>query len=284
MPKPCLHYALRSEKSVRDEVVRVLGELAARGQFLAGGLGEPGEELVHEGRVLIKRARALIWLARPALGATACAKSRDQLRKAAGMLAGQRDRVAVRMTLETLRREMARKRDEAHLVRICGGESEGPISGAGEGVISTGTFREAMGMVCASVGELRQWAAAREEWPSPRKRVDQAARAAERAGRKARESKSDDDFHTWRKKAKRLLYLLELTHPHPSRHMGRVITLVEKLQNKLGLYHDRVVTEQRLRTMDPLPSSARRVLQLLSQSKKRVGKKARKLKRRLGRL
>jgi CHAD domain-containing protein len=281
MSKPALHYALRPDKSVRDEVVRILDEIAGRARYLAGGSGEPGDELVHEGRLLIKRLRALMWLARPALGAMVYRKTQADLRTAAGFLAGQRDLVAARTTLEKLKREASRQRDEEDITRLCPGEMEGKLSGAD---VSIGRFREAMGMAGAAVGELKQVAEAGEKWPSPRKRLEQASQSARRAGRKARESKSDLDFHAWRKKAKRLLYLLELTQPQPTRHMGHLIARVEKLQDELGRYHDQVVTEDRLRTMDPLPSSARRVLQLLARSKKRLGKKARKIKRRIGSL
>ena len=278
MPESCLLYTLRPDKSVCEEIVRVLTEIAARGQSLAAIPGEPGEAQIHEGRLLIKRLRALMWFARPALDPKIHAKVQANLRAAAGLLAGPRDIVATRSTLEKLRDKVDRKRDEEHIRQVVS-----PFAGAGEDGVPIVKFREAMDVVSSSVGELAQAARAGDEWPSPRKRVEKASHAARKAAHQANESKSDVDFHTWRKKAKRLLYLLELTQPHPTRHMDHLIARVEKLQDQLGLYHDQVVTEDRLRTQKSPHSSTRRVLHMLARSKKRLGKKARKIERKVGR-
>jgi CHAD domain-containing protein len=56
--------------------------------------------------------------------------------------------------------------------------------------------------------------------------------------------------------------------------MARVMKRVEKLQDKLGAYHDVVVVEDRLRRTASLPSSARRVLGLLEKRRARLRRKA----------
>ncbi len=64
--------------------------------------------------------------------------------------------------------------------------------------------------------------------------------------------------------------------------MAHVLARMEELQATLGDYHDQVVTEERLRKITPSLSSARRVLELLTRSKKRGRKKARRISRAIG--
>ena len=134
------------------------------------------------------------------------------------------------------------------------------------------------------MAEIKRSAAKGAEWPSPSERLGKAFRATRQAGKKARRTGKDADFHEWRKKAKRLLYQLELTQAGTGRRRARALKRVGTLQDNLGADHDGVMVEGQLRLkrrMLPLPSSARRVLRLLAKRKARLRKKACKIARRV---
>src|SRR5476651_741034 len=118
MPPPPLTYAFLPQEKIRRGFVRMLGEISVRGQGLTRRSREPMGELIHEGRLLIKRVRALLWFARPALGLAAYARARARLRKAAGLLADQRDLAVTQATLEELARKASKARDRAALAQI----------------------------------------------------------------------------------------------------------------------------------------------------------------------
>jgi CHAD domain-containing protein len=280
MPAPPLTYTFQSDEKIRDGVVRVLGEISVQARDLTRHSREPAGALIHEGRLLIKRARALLGLARPALGLATHTRARTRLRKAAGLLADQRDLEAMKATLEKLARKAAphacdRKSVKEVYLSLVGN----PTAGEAPEKTLRKTLRTAMELLRQSVGEMKRSASSRTAWAPPSQRVAEAFRATRRAGKKARRTGKDVDFHTWRKKAKRLLYQLELTQCRPNRRMARVMKRVGKLQETLGTYHDGVVVEERLRQTLPLPSSARRVLRLLKKKKARLRKRARKIAR-----
>jgi CHAD domain-containing protein len=226
--------------------------------------------LIHEGRLLIKRVRALLGFARPALDPSVSRRTRARLRKASGLLAALRDVAVTQTTLEELGQKALKASDRAALVQIFRSLAGNPADGEEPEKERRLTLQKAMGILCRSVGEIRRSAAGSATWPSPSERMAKAFHATSLARKKARRTGKDTDFHAWRKKAKRLLYQLELTQAEPGRRIARVMKRVGKLQNKLGIYHDCAVVEEQLRLkrqMAPLPSSARRVLRLLKKRK-----------------
>jgi CHAD domain-containing protein len=238
-------------------------------------------ELIHEGRLLIKRVRALLWFAHPTLSLAAYARARARLRRAAGLLADQRDLAVMQVTLEQLARKASKARDRAALAQILRSLVRNSAAGEAPEKALRQTLQKAMGILRQSVDEIQRGAAGRAAWPSPSERLAEAFRATRQAGKKARRTGKDADFHEWRKKAKRLLYQLELTQAGPGRRMARAMKRVGKLQDKLGAHHDGVVVEDRLRRLLPVPSSARRVLRLLEKRKARLHRKACEIARRL---
>ena len=270
MPTSPLAYAFQPHEKIKVGFARVLGEISVRGQGLTRRSREPTGESIHEGRLLIKRVRALLWFARPALGVAAYARARARLRRAAGVLAGQRDLAVTQATLEQLARNASKARDRAALAQIFQSLVRHSAAGEAPEKALRQLLQKAMGILCQSVDEIQRSAAGRAAWPSPSARLAKAFRATRQAGKKARRTGKDADFHEWRKKAKRLLYQLELTQAGSGRRMARTTKRVAKLQDKLGATHDGVVVEDRLRQMLPVPSSARRVLRLLEKRKARL--------------
>ena len=280
MATPSPACAFQPHEKTRDGFVRVLGEISARGRSLTRSRA-PADELIHEGRLLIKRARALLWFVRPALALAAYTRARARLRRAAGLLADQRDLAVTQATLEQLARKASEARDRAALAQIFRSQVRHSAAGEAPEKALRQMLQRAMDILRQSVDGIKRSAAGRAAWPSPSGRLTKAFRAMRRAGKKTRRTGKDADFHEWRKKAKGLLYQLELTQAEPGRRTARAMKQVGKLQDNLGAYHDGVVVEDHLRRMVPLPSSARRVLLLLEKRKARLRKRACQIARRL---
>jgi CHAD domain-containing protein len=277
-----LSYVFERDEEVKEGFVRVLGGISARGQILTQASHEPTGELIHEGRVLIKRMRALLWFARPALSDAAYTRARTRLRKAAGLLADQRDLAVTQATLEKLgHKGRPGARDQAALAEVFQSLVRDSAAGGATEEALRQMLQKAMKILRQSADEIKRSIAARASWPSRCERLKKAFRAMRKAGKKARRGGKDTDFHEWRKKAKGLLYQLELTQAEPGREMARVMKRVEKLQDKLGAQHDAVVVVERLRKVAPLSGAVRRVLGLLEKRKARLRKRACKIARRV---
>jgi len=278
MSAPPIAYAFAADEKISGGFVRMIGEIAVRADGLTRDSSAPIDELIHEGRLLIKRLRALLWFARPALGSAAYTRARTRLRRAAGLLSDHRDRAVMRQALEELARKAStHPRDRAAATSLIRGLAAPSAAGGKVETALRETFRRAMAMLGRSVDEIKRSARDRARWPSPAERVEKAIHSMRGAEKKARRTGDDTDFHAWRKKTKRLLYQLELTQALPGRRSARIMERVGKLQSTLGQYHDDVVVGERLRIEQPLPASARRILRLLAGRKAALRKKACKI-------
>ena len=210
MSAPPLTYAFLPDEEISRGFVRILGEISSRGRDLTRHSSKPPDKLIHEGRLLIKRVRALLWFAHPALDSAAYTRARMRLRKAAGLLAGQRDLAVMQATFEELEREASPSaRNRAAVAQIFLSLTGNPPAGIAPEETLRRTLQEAMGILCRSVNEIKRNTPRQTAWPSPSQRPAKAFRAMLRAGKKARRTEKDADYDAWRKKAKRLLYQLE---------------------------------------------------------------------------
>jgi CHAD domain-containing protein len=285
MATPTLTYAFQPNEETREGFARILGEIAAQANELARHSSGPMEESIHKGRLLIKRLRALLWFARPVLDKPAYPQVKTELRNAAGLLGGHRDLAVAQTTLKKLEKKTSKlsvREAVTQTLRKMALEKE---MGEEADEKLRQSLAEAMGIVARSVAALKKNATSSDSWPSPRERLAKAAHAQIKAEKKARRSGDDADFHEWRKKAKRLLYELELTRPAPGKKIPKAMKSVEKLQEKLGEYHDNIMVETLLREHALRSSSARCVLKSLDRQKthlrKRAGKIARQVKAKL---
>jgi CHAD domain-containing protein len=271
-------FTLSWHKKSADSFARVLRRIAAQAQSLAGDPKYSNEEAIHEVRLLIKRVRALLWFARPSLAKAVKTEARAQLRKAAQLLAGQRDLKAAQATFEKMMEEVDSARGRAAVettsqaLRERNGAHPEPWRQ---------TVEKAVKVFCAEVDDFAQAVEHSAKWPSATKRTEKAFRAMRKKGKKARRTLSDADFHAWRKKTKRLLYLLELRDTDPSGREKRLIERVDELQSTLGDDHDCVVAAKQVPATPHRRDAARRVTRLLVERKRRLRKKSRKLARRI---
>jgi len=277
---PPLSYALHSDEKISHGFFRVLGELCAHAEALAAPR-QPMTNSIHDGRVLIKRTRALLWFARPALDKVAYTQAKGELRRAAQLLSSQRDIEVTQTTLKTLAQKSSQRNKKAALhatLKVV--DTKLPRS-AREREWSRSNLQSALKAIGRVATLVKRSTAKTAKWPSASKRVKKAFHATRQAEKRAVQSKKDVDFHTWRKKAKRLFYELELTRTEEAKHKRRAVEVADKLQEKLGAQQDCVVVEERIRTTPPPSIKAPVVKKILRKRKKQLRKKSRKIARRL---
>jgi CHAD domain-containing protein len=278
---PPLSYALHADEKISHGFFRVLGDLCTHAESLARSR-RTMSELIHDGRVLIKRTRALLWFARPALDKAAYAQAKAELRKAAQLLSTQRDQTVTQATLKTLVSKTSQRSKRTALNATLKLVETKTPGAANDNESTRSKLENAMKAIGRVTTLVKRSTAKTAKWPSATQRVKKAFHATRRAEKKALQSKKDVDFHTWRKKAKRLFYELELTRAEEARHKRRAVEVANKLQDKLGAQQDCVVVESRLRAIPTPPTKAPLVTALLKKRKKRLRKKSRKIARRLG--
>jgi len=267
-------FSLRPGEKLNRGFVRLLEVFARKVRRRPGDSEQELPEAIHQLRVLIKRFRALLWFVRPALPSTMKRRTRRKLRKASHLLAAQRDAMIIGKTLEKVSRK------SPNLLMCPAAIPENP---EGKDRKKLRRLRqEAMKVFLQVIQEIRSAARNNFSWPSPSDRLYKAFQAVKKTGKKALREKKDAAFHDWRKKTKRLLHLLELTQAAPTKRMEQTIRRTDRLQEKLGDYHDYAMTGMFLRNN---PSAQlprffiRRSLHLLEKKKRHLQKKTRRLAR-----
>jgi CHAD domain-containing protein len=271
-------FTLSWHKQSADSFARILRRIAARAQSLSGDMRFSAEDAIHEVRLLIKRVRALLWFARPSVARTIEAEARTQLRKAAQLLAGQRDVKAAQATFEKMLDEIdsTSERDAVEKVSQSLNHRNGERDDK-----ARNNIEKAVKLLCDELDDFAQAVERSGKWPSATKRTEKAFRVMRKSGKKAERTQADADFHAWRKKTKRLLYLLEMQDGEGSRRQKQLLERVYKLQSTLGDDHDCVVTAQQLPAPTDCTAVARAVTKLLDERRHRLRKKSIKLARRI---
>jgi CHAD domain-containing protein len=239
-------------------------------------------ETVHEIRTTIKLLRTLTWFARPVLAPTTRAGARSGLQHAARLLAARRNLTAMQSTLRNLAEETGTPRDRDVIHRT------GALLAARAPKIQPSTMYrqrdEAIARVQKTIRRLIRAAATATGWKSPKKRLRKARAAAERAQAMAQEEPTPVHLHEWRKKAKRLLYLLKLFHPNPQGKKKLEIEAVDALQHDLGDHHDTVVLQEHLARHHPghgAESEHEQLFNLLGERLERLHEQAEKTARKI---
>ena len=277
-PLPPLSYSLHPDEKISHGFFRVLGELCTQAEQLPRS-SEPMPELIHEGRLLIKRMRALLWFAHPALDDVAYEQAKADLRRASNILAGQRDLKVTRTTLEKIAKKATKEKILIAVRASLESLAKGNATDAND--TQQAKLKRAVAIISRLSVLIKHSTAKTAKWPSPSKRLKKAFRLVHEAEKKAESSGEDAAFHTWRKKAKRLFYELQLTETKSTQPKRRSLEDADKLQDTLGSHQDCVVVVSKLRGLNiPAPAKGR-VAKLLKTRKKKLRKKSRKLARHL---
>ena len=148
-PSRLFPLAFHPDEKVARGFVRVLGEMVIQARILARPSRRTSVESVHDMRLLIKRLRALLWLASPAFASSALHQSKSRLREASHQLAAQRELVVMRAILEGLARETGKAADRKTLLRLAHAQSsQSAITAKVE------PLRQAAAIVLKTINEL----------------------------------------------------------------------------------------------------------------------------------
>jgi len=239
-------YALRRDETLGPGLRRILEVMGDDAEEIAGLPESQLSEAIHDLRTLIKRLRAYLWFVRPVLGLTRYERHIDHLRKAAGRLSQARDLEVIQEALKKAASPEAHKKELVALAHVAlamtpKDSSSGPTATLGLIKKSAKTF---VHIIAKSRTTLER---SRKKWPEPKERLAKAFVTARKAKKKALKEKKASSVHEWRKKAKRLLYVLHLTQNMP--HMGghACLKAVDQLQELLGQHQDTIVTGNHLR-------------------------------------
>ena len=271
-------FAFKPGEKIERGFVRVLGRLAIQARRIRQHARGNLSRSVHDTRVLIKWLRALLWFASPTFSSSEINRAKSHLRKAAHLLAAQRELDVMRSILKWLSGKPSNSAYRKGLTWIA------KALDSKQAIIEKPdqSLRQAVAILLTTIKQIERRARIKSKWPSTSDRLAQAFRATEKAGRKALHSEDPAQFHDWRKKAQRLLDQLQLTQAVPGKRMTQTIKRVYKLQEKLGDYHDCVIAQNRLQKNLPdevPPPIVRRIVDLLEMRKHRLRKKARKIAR-----
>jgi CHAD domain-containing protein len=273
-------YAFSPKRPARREFVRVLARISTRLAKLEKQ-PEGNVETVHEIRTLIKLLRTLLWFAKPAFPPTTSAYAKVEFKKAAGLLSRRRDATAIQATLKDLADEATAPEQRQAVERATRLLASRRLE-TNNGAVSPHPEREAIVLVQKTIRHLTHAASAAMSWKSPDKRLAKARVRTVAAQETAKKNPTPIHLHEWRKKAKRLLYLLQVLHAAPKKKTKRAIKRIDKLQHRLGDHHDSVVLEERLTRGFPAQSARpafKPVFELLAARERRLRKKAEKVAR-----
>jgi len=278
MPQPSSPYVFRPGKNIRSEFVRLLGVLSGEASHLVPSQPQALAKSVHRARTLIKRTRSLRWFIRPLLGPSASVRLKTRLRKAAQFLAISRDQIVIQSTLKKLARNSSNSRDRKTLAHFAQILTQKPIESVPPRKSIPDPLLKAVQFLLLALEEMGTIAkTSHRPWPFPSERLTKAFHSAHKAEKKARRIRTVFRFHQWRKKVKRLLHLLELIHGQSDNPTLHAIRQVDRLQEKLGTYHDCAVVQDHLRKEHPAPPEAAHIHQLLEKRKKHLRKKTQRL-------
>ena len=229
-------------------VKRVAGEQLG---VAADGLEDPDDPVaaVHDARKRLKKTRALLRLARPAMRADAFRAYNRELRDQSRVLSGARDAEALVETVDALAEHNTRRVKRVHFMAVRGRFVGGAAGGLPE-------------------HRVREVADGVDRWPlggiSSETLVD-AVTATYRRGRKAAaKPATTENLHEWRKRVKDLWYQARLLS------IKRVARDAKKLSKLLGSDHDLATLSAELPADDPLQP-------LISDRRAELQKAARKL-------
>jgi CHAD domain-containing protein len=242
--------------SIADELTAVV-RACAREQ-LAGAVDrleraeEDPVEAIHDARKHVKKARALLRLVRPALGAGVYRHENAALRDVGRALSSTRDADVLLETVDALAKRYAGRLPATTFDGVRGAlAAAAPARGDGGAELAT------------AIAELRAALERVETWPLDDGGWDPViagvARAYERgraAGEAARRRPTTEGLHEWRKRVKDLWYHERLLAPSWPAVVGAHGEQAHVLSELLGDEHDLAVLAERLCAGVGLPANA----------------------------
>jgi len=212
------------------------------------------DEIVHDARKRLKKARAALRLERAALGEEVYRRENIALRDAARPLSEVRDAIVLIETADGLgldgqasglRDALRAERQDARS-RVLGERAR---------------LRPLVAALRGARGRLARVRPERHGWNVLGRGLRRTYRAARRAYLAACVHPSADNLHEWRKRTKYLWRVLEMLHPVAPRQLARLERRTHRLSEQLGEDHDLVVLERSKAARSAVPLALREVAQ-----------------------
>jgi len=245
-----MSFALEADEQVLAAVRRMALEQI---DMALHHLEEPYEDLnmsVHAARQSLKRIRALLILARDALGDRVFKQEWNCYRAAGRLLAPGRDAAVVVETFDALvrrfssvlpedevalqRRELVDRRDNRLRTML---EDEGALIKVAE-------------MLTSARERVAVWRARREGFKALRKGLSRSYRAGRQGLRMVRRNPTPTNFHAWRRPVKVLWHELQILNPVWPTILQAYAEVLHELSDRLNSNHDLDVLRQTLRSSE----------------------------------
>jgi len=275
MATQSIPYSLRRNEAVRPGLVRILNSMGRDVRELSEKPEGDLEKSIHDIRTLIKRLRAYLWFLRPTTGKIFYKQGNACLRKAARRLSKTRDLHAV---ASALTKAAVPATNEVHLQALVEVSQAFAQTVAAQkkdkNLRKLEKVADTVIQVMLKIVIVLERNA--EDVPSPRHRLKKIFKLTRKAVKKTLRKKDPLFVHEWRKKTKRLFYILQLTAQVPGMGMSDCLRQVDKLQEKLGDFQDNTVAKDHLCFQSPHIEEAlvRRTIHLLRKNQKILLKEA----------
>jgi CHAD domain-containing protein len=212
---------------------------------LDDGVGHDRSRAVHEARKDVKKARALLRLARGALGAAAYRRENRALRDAGRELSVVRDADVLPVTVDALAERYAGQLPIAtfdSLRAAVSRSTDGVPAGSGEHSVDAARAR-----LARVLGRVEEWPLRRAGRRSLVEALERSYARGRDALERAERDPSDERLHDWRKRVKDLRYQQRLLSPAWPAVLGAQADAAKDLSELLGDDHDLAVLDARVR-------------------------------------
>ncbi|MEJ2522647.1 MAG: CHAD domain-containing protein [Gammaproteobacteria bacterium] len=262
-------YGLKSNEQIAEGLQRIAAEQVegAVGELEDGG--DP-HEAVHEARKSCKKVRAVLRLARDAMGGKAYRRENRRYRDAARRISELRDSQALLETMDAFESWLPLETGDLLTLREA-------LCARRDAMLEDAQRRDLQAAVAA---DLKEGLAAIPDWPIPDGGFGIVADGLERVyarGRKGlktcRKKPSNENLHDWRKRAKYLRYQVRILRPAWPKAMKVYQSALHELSDRLGDDHDLAVFEAWVLgpdTVHPDSSAARQLRAAIGERRARA--------------
>ena len=235
--EPDRAYELHGDEPIPDGILRVArGQLLDARQDLSSPPSGDAGEAIHATRKRLKRLRALVRLARGAIGEQTYAQENAAYRDAGRGLAASRDAQVMLETLDALTQragDALPERITATLRLRLHREYEAAMAGQG-GARLAATSSE----LERAFARTREWTFDGEDFAALTPGLEKIYRRGRKRMRAAHEDPSAEHLHEWRKRVKDLWYTTELVRAAKPKRLRQTARRAHRLSQLLGDVHD----------------------------------------------
>ena len=232
--------AMRRSATLRESVLLAFARTVRYARAVARRAGLEPEESVHEYRKSVRRARAVISLLRPALGPRTARSFERELRRAFAETGALRDADVLLAALRLVPpgEHPERAEIEAALERESGDDGAEARRALEKGSEILKPLPAALRIVLAETFSMDDLA----------RGLARSARRVQATLGRAVETRTDADFHEWRKRVKELRYQVEMLASSGSPALRRREKRLSALAEDLGETTDLILLEAALQS------------------------------------